>query len=197
MSAGPSRRPSGTSAERKTPDPLRTAGWKYISLGMTKKQDIDQRTCATPFDTFELGMELGSTLSGGEAVLLTGPLGAGKTLFTKGILSALGFDESDVSSPSFALVNRYEAALPVFHIDLWRIEDPGAAVSSVGLDEIFEDARAVAVIEWAERTGDYRFPNSVIRVDIVGDGDDPRTVTISRSLRGSDIGTGVGSASLD
>ncbi|CAN5667924.1 tRNA (adenosine(37)-N6)-threonylcarbamoyltransferase complex ATPase subunit type 1 TsaE [soil metagenome] len=136
-------------------------------------------TCETPEETFELGELLGGRLRGGDAVLLHGGLGAGKTLFTKGILSALGFDVDEVTSPSFTLVNLYRAEdLDVYHIDLWRIDEGGDAAFGVGLDEIVEQENAVVVIEWAERLGNYRFLSRVFDVTIRGDGDEPREIEI-------------------
>src|SRR5215510_3049881 len=106
--------------------------------------------CETPQDTFDLGEKIGEALRGGEMLLLTGGLGAGKTLLTKGILNALDFDIDEVTSPSFALVNLYHARFDVYHIDLWRI-DSGDAAAAVGLDEILENRDAVTIVEWAER----------------------------------------------
>jgi len=140
----------------------------------------ESSVCETASDTFALGEKLGATLKGGEVVLLSGPLGAGKTLFTKGIASALGFDESEVNSPSFTLVNEYDAGLTIYHIDLWRIDDPANAAFSVGLDELLEDEGSVKVIEWAERLGDHTLPALTIRVEISGDGDSERKIRISR-----------------
>jgi tRNA threonylcarbamoyladenosine biosynthesis protein TsaE len=71
-------------------------------------------------ETFELGFDIGKQLSGGEIILLSGPLGAGKTLLVKGMAHALGVDEDDVSSPSFTLVNPYDGRLRLYHIDLYR-----------------------------------------------------------------------------
>jgi tRNA threonylcarbamoyl adenosine modification protein YjeE len=92
--------------------------------------------CQTPDETFELGRSLGTRLEPGDAVLLTGGLGAGKTLLTKGILEALGFDVDEVTSPSFTLVNLYKTeSADVYHIDLWRIDqsaDPRFAVGPMG-----------------------------------------------------------------
>lgn len=134
--------------------------------------------CKTPEDTFALGETLGETLKSGEIILLSGGLGAGKTLFTKGLMNALDFDTDEVTSPSFTLVNLYEARLKIFHLDLWRINETSDAAFAVGLDEILEDENAVVIIEWAERLGNYRLPSKVIRVEIFGDGDDVRNITI-------------------
>ena len=134
--------------------------------------------CETPEATFELGERFGETLSGGEIVLLSGALGAGKTLFVKGVMSALEFDESEVTSPSFTLVNIYEARLKVFHIDLYRLSDGVAAGYAVDLDEILCDESAVVLIEWAERLRDFPLPAAIIKITITGDGDEPRQISI-------------------
>src|SRR5476651_1985763 len=107
-------------------------------------------TCTKPSDTFDLGEGIGKGLTGGEAILLTGGLGAGKTLLTKGILNAFDFDIDEVTSPSFTLVNLYKTEkFNVYHIDLWRLDPVMNPARAVGLDEILEDEKAVVVIEWA------------------------------------------------
>jgi tRNA threonylcarbamoyladenosine biosynthesis protein TsaE len=136
-------------------------------------------TCATPEETFHLGENIAKTLSGGEALLLSGGLGAGKTLLTKGILNALSYDIDEVTSPSFTLVNLYKAGQNIYHIDLWRLDDAGNNAKAVGLDEILEDERAIVIVEWAEKLGDFSFPGKVFRIMIEGDGDDPRKISIS------------------
>lgn len=133
-------------------------------------------------ETFRLGERLGSELCGGEVILLSGGLGAGKTLFAKGILGGVGYDVDEVTSPSFALVNLYKTEqFDVYHIDLWRTGANEDAAFSVGLEEILENETAVVVIEWAERIGKYPFKSNVYRVNIDGDGDDPRTISIERA----------------
>ncbi|MGH9946612.1 MAG: tRNA (adenosine(37)-N6)-threonylcarbamoyltransferase complex ATPase subunit type 1 TsaE, partial [Pyrinomonadaceae bacterium] len=108
---------------------------------------------------------------------------AGKTLFTKGMLAGLGFDPDEVTSPSFTLVNLYKtAAVDVYHIDLWRIDEGGDAAFAVGLDEILEQPNSIAIIEWAERLGDHRIDSRVTSICIEGDGDDPRSISIRQSL---------------
>lgn len=138
-----------------------------------------QNICRTPEDTFDLGDTIGVSLTGGEAILLSGGLGAGKTLLTKGILNALDFDIDEVTSPSFTLVNLYKTEnFDVYHIDLWRLDKGTDIAFAIGLHEIFEDEKAVVIIEWAEKLGDFGFPSKVIRLKIEGDGDDPRAITI-------------------
>jgi len=103
----------------------------------------------SPEETLALGKRIGEQLKGGEIFLLRGDLGAGKTVFAKGLASGLGIEPDDVTSPSFTLVNSHEGRLRFFHIDLYRL-DPGTH-RGLGLEEIFDDERAVTVIEWAER----------------------------------------------
>lgn len=136
-------------------------------------------TCYTPEETFALGEEIGASLEGGEVLLLSGGLGAGKTLLTKGIVNALDFDIDEVTSPSFTLVNLYEAIRNVYHIDAWRLDDPKTAARAVGLDEILDEPDAIVIIEWAEKLGEFDFPGKVIRVEIQGDGEDPRMIKIT------------------
>lgn len=137
--------------------------------------------CETPEDTFELGERIGESLRGGEMILLSGGLGAGKTLLTKGILYTLEYDVDEVTSPSFTLVNLYKTGkFDVYHIDLWRIDENSDAAFAVGLNEILEDETAVVIIEWSERLKNFSFPENVFYVEIKGDGDDARTIKIFR-----------------
>jgi len=130
-------------------------------------------------ETFALGVQVGSKLLGGEVLLLDGPLGAGKTVFVKGLASALGVDPEEVTSPSFTLVNPYAARLPLFHIDLYRLDEGVAAANAVDLEELLTDERAVVVIEWGDRLGDYPLNLNVWRVMISGDGGAIRRISIS------------------
>jgi len=130
-------------------------------------------------ETFELGFDIGKQLSGGEIILLSGPLGAGKTLLVKGMAHALGVDEDDVSSPSFTLVNPYDGRLRLYHIDLYRLDEGASAAHAVDLDELLSDEHAVIVIEWAERMGHYPLPPTAWTISITGDGDAPRTISIN------------------
>jgi tRNA threonylcarbamoyladenosine biosynthesis protein TsaE len=135
----------------------------------------------SPDETFEIGSRLGAELRAGDVVLLTGGLGAGKTLLTKGVLSAIGYDVDEVTSPSFTLVNLYETErFNVYHIDLWR-SDGGDAAFAVGLDEIVEDENGIVIIEWADRLGTFHFRSRIYRIDLAGDGDEPRQIRIKQT----------------
>ena len=129
-------------------------------------------------ETLALGHQVGLQLSGGEILLLDGPLGAGKTVFVKGLAAALGIDPEEVTSPSFTLVNPYVGRLPFFHLDLYRLDEGAAAAHAVDLEELLSDERAVVVIEWAVRLGHYPLPANVRRIAIIGDGDATRTISI-------------------
>ena len=143
----------------------------------------ETRICKSAEETFELGEEIGRGLNSGDVVLLSGGLGAGKTLLTKGFLHALGFDIDDVTSPSFSLVNLYKTeSFDVYHIDLWRIDAGTDAAFAVGLDDILDDPSAVVIIEWAERLRSRNFPSRVFSIEIAGDGDDPRQISVGRSV---------------
>jgi tRNA threonylcarbamoyladenosine biosynthesis protein TsaE len=130
-------------------------------------------------ETFNLGKQIGTQLIGGEILLLDGPLGAGKTVFVKGLASALGVDSEDVTSPSFTLVNPYAGQFPLFHIDLYRLDEGATAAHAVDLEELLSDERAVIVIEWAERLGSYPLRANVWRIRIAGDGETERRISIS------------------
>lgn len=121
---------------------------------------------------------MGARLEGGEILLLSGPLGAGKTIFVKGMCAALGIDEEDVTSPSFTLVNPYAGRLQLYHIDLYRLDEGASAAHAVDLDDLLSDEQGVIVIEWAERMGSYPLPGNVWRISIDGDGDSPRRISI-------------------
>lgn len=145
---------------------------QYISTG--------QWTSLDPSETINLGKQIGTQCRGGEILLLDGPLGAGKTIFVKGLAAGLGVDAEEVTSPSFTLVNPYEGRLPLFHIDLYRLDAGASAAHAVDLDELITNEQAVIVIEWAERLGKYPLPQCVWHVKIEGDGDAARNIAISR-----------------
>ena len=102
-----------------------------------------------PQETFDLGRRLAASLRRGDVLALAGDLGAGKTQFTQGLAAGLGV-ESDVTSPTFTLVHEYLGGrIPLFHIDLYRLEDE-EEVLGIGLDDYLE-SDGVTVIEWADK----------------------------------------------
>ncbi len=130
-------------------------------------------------ETFNLGKQIGAQLSGGEILLLHGPLGAGKTIFVKGVAASLDIDPEEVTSPSFTLVNPHQGRLPLFHIDLYRLDEGATAAHAVDLEELLTDERAVVAIEWAERLDRYPLQTNVWHIRIAGDGEATRSISIS------------------
>jgi tRNA threonylcarbamoyladenosine biosynthesis protein TsaE len=125
-------------------------------------------------ETAAIGRELAATLSAGDVLLLYGDLGAGKTAFVRGLAEGLGVDRGEVSSPTFTLIQEYRGGrLPLFHVDLYRIEDP-REFDELGLDEIAEDG--VLAIEWADKYP--RPPAHAVRVWITHAGETQRRITV-------------------
>jgi tRNA threonylcarbamoyladenosine biosynthesis protein TsaE len=150
-----------------------------MSTARQQKLPAGEWETHTAAETFQLGQRVGEQLEGGEILLLDGPLGAGKTVFVKGIAAGLGLDAEEVTSPSFTLVNPYEGRLRFYHIDLYRLDEGASAADAVDLDELLRDEQAVVAIEWAERLAGYPLPADVWRIAISGDGEDPRSVSIA------------------
>lgn len=138
-------------------------------------------TCESPDHTFALGEGIGAQIQQGDVYLLRGGLGAGKTLLSKGILNGLDFDIDEVTSPSFTLVNLYRTpTFDVYHIDLWRLDENSDVASAVGLDEILAEENNVVIVEWSEKLRRFSHSGRIIEISISGDGDDPRTIDISK-----------------
>lgn len=133
--------------------------------------------------TEDAGRALAAVVTPGDVIALSGPLGAGKTAFSRGFIEALGF-AGEVPSPSFGLVIPYdppEVRMPVWHVDLYRLDDAGD-IEELGLDDAREDT--VLVIEWAERMGDGLW-NDALRIDLAVDGTGRRlTAQVPPSWKG-------------
>jgi tRNA threonylcarbamoyladenosine biosynthesis protein TsaE len=114
-------------------------------------------------------------LHAGDCVLLEGGLGAGKTEFARGLAEGLGVNPEDVRSPTFTLVNIYSGRLPVYHIDLYRIEK-AQELRELGLEEIL-GTDGVAIVEWPDRLGNYR-PKKAVTVRLADLGGETREITI-------------------
>jgi len=126
-------------------------------------------------ETRRLGERLGALLDVGDVVLLSGELGAGKTVFVQGIARGLGF-EGSVSSKSFVLLGEYAGRVRLYHADLYRLEEP-EQVLELALDEIGGDG--VLVVEWPERAGEGVLPDEHVRIEFEVTGEETRTLRLS------------------
>jgi len=118
-------------------------------------------------ETFDLAERIGAQLNARAVFLLSGDLGAGKTVFAKGLAAGLGIDPADVTSPSFTLINEYAGRLRLYHIDLYRLD--AGACRELGLEEIFADDRAVTIIEWAERLTELPAGATCVEIEPLND----------------------------
>lgn len=123
----------------------------------------------SPAATQGLGKKIGERLPAGTVIALTGELGCGKTLLTRGICEGLNVPLRQVSSPTFVLVNEYRGKLPVFHMDLYRLGDIDDGFE-IGIMDYFNRAESgIMLIEWAEKMVSL-LPPDILRVefDILG-----------------------------
>lgn len=123
-------------------------------------------------DTYEIGKRLAESLKSSDIVALYGGLGAGKTVFAKGLASGLGIGD-EVVSPTYTILKEYLGELTLYHFDLYRIEDE-EELEHIGFYE-YLGADGVCVIEWAENASEIP---PCISVYIEGSGSDTRTITI-------------------
>ena len=132
-------------------------------------------------DTAGAGAALARQARAGDVITLAGGLGVGKTAFARGLINALGH-EGDVPSPTFAIVQPYdELDPPVWHVDLYRIEDE-SEIDELGLDAAVD---AVLLVEWPERAGPGAWPNALrINIDFGQDGARILTAKVPPSWEG-------------
>ena len=126
-------------------------------------------------ETVRIGAELGERLQPGDALLLTGDLGAGKTTLTQGIALGLGVAERP-RSPTFVMATEYHGRLPLYHLDLYRVDEL-AELSDLGLDE-YLNGDGVTVVEWADRAP-HAFPEHGIWIDLQSIGEDVRDIIVT------------------
>jgi len=132
-------------------------------------------TSASENETFELAKRLAGSFRGKEVVFLVGELGAGKTVFAKGIAAGLGLEDvNQVCSPSFTLVNIYQARYPVFHIDLYRL-GKNSEIDDLGWEDYLD--RGVIIVEWAEK---LKMDVEAIMISIEVLNDETRKITIKQ-----------------
>ena len=114
-------------------------------------------------ETFELGKRIANAVNPGMVILFYGDLGAGKTVMTKGIAAGIGIAEM-ITSPTFTIMQEYEGGrMPLYHLDVYRIEDPDE-MEEVGLNEYIY-GNGLTVIEWAEQIEDI-LPEDAIKITI-------------------------------
>ncbi|MCL2045620.1 MAG: tRNA (adenosine(37)-N6)-threonylcarbamoyltransferase complex ATPase subunit type 1 TsaE [Oscillospiraceae bacterium] len=126
-------------------------------------------------ETIEQGEKLGKTLVSGSIVALYGGLGAGKTAFTRGIALGLGI-LMDITSPTFTIVNEYPGKLPLFHFDMYRLENENE-LFDIGWDD-YISRHGVCVVEWSEKVS-KAFPENTIKVTIETHGGNTRRISIN------------------
>jgi tRNA threonylcarbamoyladenosine biosynthesis protein TsaE len=138
------------------------------SRGTGKKRRIIDVFSKSPEETQKIGSEIGRSLPIPGVVLLRGALGTGKTTLTRGIAQGLGLkDPSLVNSPSYTLVNIYQGACPIYHVDLYRLEGE-RDIYSIGLDD-FLGNEGVTIIEWSERLSAALDQTTEIEIEDAGD----------------------------
>ncbi|MBO0727346.1 MAG: tRNA (adenosine(37)-N6)-threonylcarbamoyltransferase complex ATPase subunit type 1 TsaE [Blastocatellia bacterium] len=111
-------------------------------------------------ETFDLAYRIGEAIREPAVFLLQGDLGAGKTVFAKGVGAGLDIDPAEINSPTFTIVNRHEGRMRLYHLDLYRIAGGADEVYDLGLEEILEEPETVVLIEWPERLGTFVIPNA-------------------------------------
>lgn len=131
---------------------------------------------SSPEQTEQIGKKLGSVLKGGEVIAFFGGLGMGKTCFTRGLAEGMGLN-AEVSSPTFAIVNEYRGAMPLYHFDMYRITDFDDLCSTGFFDYL--DSGACLAVEWSENIENALPEDKLIKITFErGDGDDDRKITI-------------------
>ncbi|MBQ8424880.1 MAG: tRNA (adenosine(37)-N6)-threonylcarbamoyltransferase complex ATPase subunit type 1 TsaE [Clostridia bacterium] len=128
-------------------------------------------------ETLKFAKDFAKSLKVGDIVLLDGDLGAGKTVFSKGIVSALSNDKIIAVSPTFVIVNVYNTNPPVYHFDLYRIGDE-SELDAIGAEEYFY-GNGISLVEWPSRAS-HIFPKNVIKVNIIKISDNERKILIER-----------------
>ncbi|MCQ2062400.1 MAG: tRNA (adenosine(37)-N6)-threonylcarbamoyltransferase complex ATPase subunit type 1 TsaE [Fibrobacter sp.] len=117
-------------------------------------------------ETLEWAKEFAKSLKPGDMVAMYGNLGAGKTVISRGICAGLGF-EGTVCSPTYTILHEYPNDPPIFHFDLYRLED-GADINEVGMDSDYL-ANGISLIEWPERLVDDTGITHVIKIEILSE----------------------------
>ena len=138
---------------------------------MTAQQQLATHS---PEETQRLGRRLGALVEVGDVLLLRGTLGAGKTTLTQGIAWGAGV-QGYAHSPTFVIVHDYAGRIPIYHLDLYRM-DNALEVEDLAIDELL--ARGACVVEWSERAPEA-FPRERLELSLeFGDGPEDRTIAL-------------------
>ena len=159
---------------------------KYLAIGfevtllvpfiLSKLKGKDMTISKSVEDTEKLAKLIASKMKGGEVILLNGDLGCGKTAFARGFINSFGVKEA-ITSPTFTIVNKYTSSKGnIYHFDMYRLEDEEEALAA-GLDELIDEAGAIKLIEWPEKTAGI-LPNDVIEINITKIDDNSRSFDI-------------------
>ena len=132
-------------------------------------------------ETKRLGERIGKILLPGDVVALTGELGSGKTVLTKGIARGLKIKGNPVRSPSFVLIKEYPGKVPIFHFDLYRLKKQNE-LNTLGYEEYFS-GKGVVVIEWAERAKNF-LPDEYLEIKLSILGKDERRISLTAKGEG-------------
>jgi len=141
---------------------------------MPEKRQL-RYTSNSPADTLTIARAVGGALLPGDVVALVGDLGAGKTLFCKGVGEGLGIPPDRIVSPTFTIVTEHQGPVPLFHIDAFRLANEREA-EDIGMREILS-GEGVCLVEWAERIKDL-LPKGCIQVTFTISGEDRREIAI-------------------
>lgn len=126
----------------------------------------------SPEQTGQFAEKLAAHLKPGAVLTLEGDLGAGKTTFTKGLAKGLGVTKT-VNSPTFTIIKEYRGRLPLYHMDVYRLDD---SFEDLGFDEYFE-GDGVTVVEWAHLIQD-QLPEDLLSLSIYREGDSTRRIVL-------------------
>ncbi len=127
-------------------------------------------------ETFALAKRLAPSFKPGDLIVLEGSLGAGKTVFVRGMAAGLGLDEHLVTSPSFGLVNEYPGTNPLYHFDLYRVDDI-RELYEIGWEE-YLCRNGIVVVEWGDRAKEF-LPRQYYRAEFAIVSEEERIIEIA------------------
>jgi tRNA threonylcarbamoyladenosine biosynthesis protein TsaE len=139
--------------------------------------------CTSEEATIAVGRAIAAVVQAGDLIALEGPLGAGKTVLVRGLAEGLGVDPREVCSPTFVLCHEYDGAVPLVHIDAYRLQGSDE-LATVGFDEMVSAGDRVIVVEWADRVADA-LPAARLHITLRHVEDDAGHHTRDLTVRGS------------